>query len=63
MEEQYQRELENQLAHLECLQAEKDMDAAHARLEEIKQESVHQPIQQFPEIPGEPRTVHDVHSL
>lgn len=50
MEEQHKRKLETQWAHLECLQAERDMDAACARLEihdwEIKQESVHQPIKE-----------------
>lgn len=49
MDEQHKRELEIQRAHLERLQAERDMDAARARLEiydrEIKQKSMCQPIQ------------------
>lgn len=49
MEEQHKKELEMQQAHLERLQAEREMDAARARLKiydrEIKQESVYQPIQ------------------
>lgn len=46
MEEQYKRDLEIQHVHLERLQAERDMDAARARLKiyerEIKQENVPQ---------------------
>lgn len=49
MEEHYKGELEIQEAHLETLQAERERDVARARLEiyerEIKQESVHQPMQ------------------